>query len=164
VGDYRDEAAPVQALSMADVPLLAEWWEALTTAQVIRTTSSSVRPGPAATEWSAEALPPLELAEAVAGVFVAATLAAPMNQGGFGAVIVKESLPPLMRALAPADLEDQELTVLGHGPVWTLRNLEHAGLVTFGPSDSLQVPDGLRAAVASGLLLAVMHLAEREDV
>ncbi|WP_430297762.1 hypothetical protein [Sinomonas sp. B1-1] len=162
VGDHRDEGAPVQALSMADVPLLAQWWEALSTAQVIRTNSSSVRPGPAAAEWSAEALPPLDLAERVAEIFVAATLAAPMKTG-FGSIIVRESLPPLMHALAPEDVDVPDVAGFGHGPVWTLRNLERAGVVTFGASDSLKIPDGTRAAVARGLLLAVAHLAGTED-
>ncbi|GAB4100785.1 hypothetical protein [Sinomonas halotolerans] len=163
VGDYRDEDEPVQALSMADVPLLAQWWEALLAAEVIRTNSSSVRPGPLAAEWSAEALPPLELAESVAGIFVAATLAAPMNQGNYGAFIVKPSLAQLMGALAPEGLEVQAPALLGRGPVWTVRNLERAGLVAFDVSGTLQVPDRLRAAVARGVLLAVAHLAGTED-
>ncbi len=163
VGNERDENAPVQALSMAEVPLLAQWWEALSTAQVIRTTSSSVRPGPAAAEWSAEALPPLELAETIAGTFVAMTLAHPMSQGTFGALIVKQSMVQLMRALAPEDLEVPELALLGQGPVWTVRNLERAGFFTGGSSDGLQVPDGLRASVARGLLLAVALLAGTEE-
>lgn len=163
VGNYWDEGAPVQALSMADVPVLPQWWEALSTAQVIRTNSSSVRPGQAAAEWIAEELPPLDLAEAVAAIFVGATLAAPMKQASYGSFIVKPSLAQLMQALAPVGLEVQEPALLGHGPVWTLRNLERAGLVTFGPSDSVQVPEGLRAAVARGLLLALALLAGDED-
>ncbi|BCT75249.1 hypothetical protein SCMU_10910 [Sinomonas cyclohexanicum] len=163
VGNYWDEGAPVQALSMADVPVLPQWWEALSTAQVIRTNSSSVRRGPAAAEWIAEELPPLDLAEAVAAIFVGATLAAPMKQASYGSFIVKPSLAQLMHALAPADLEIQEPALPGQGPVWTLRNLERAGLVTFGASGSVEVPDGLRAAVARGLLLALALLTGPED-
>ncbi|WP_369045185.1 hypothetical protein [Sinomonas sp. P10A9] len=165
VGIEHGEDAPVQALSMADVPVLAQWWEALSSAEVIRTTSSSVRPGPAAAEWAAEGLPPLELAEMVAGVFVAGILTRPMAKGAFGRFIIKKSIVQLMRALAPEDLDIEvpELALIGGGPVWTVRSLEAAGLVTGALSAHPEVPDPLRAAVARGLLLVVALLADTDE-
>jgi hypothetical protein len=162
----HDEDAPIQALSMADVPLLAQWWEALSAADVIQINSSSVRRGPSAAEWTAEGLPPLELAEFVAGVFVSGMLTRPIRQGAFGALIVRESLLQLMRALAPEDidLDIPESGNPGSGPVWTLRNLESAGLVTGATEADLTVPEGLRAAVARGLLLTVaLHVETIEE-
>lgn len=160
----REEDAPVQALSMADVPLLAQWWEALAAAELIQTSSSSVRPGPAAAEWTAEDLPPLELAETVATVFTAATLTLPIAQGAFGTLVVSRSVAELMRALSPEDhgldLDVPEAALLGQGPLWTLRNLEAAGLLTGALDEDLQIPDGLQAALARGLLLTMALLSE----
>jgi hypothetical protein len=164
VGSERDEDAPLQALSMAQVPLLAQWWEALATAEVIETASSRVRPGPAAAEWTAEALPPLGLAETVAAMFVAQTLTAPLGQGTLGALIVQESVLQLIRALAPEDLGPglPDSALPGDGTVWTLRNLERVALVTSARTAGLEVTEGLRAAVARGLL-AVALLAGTDD-
>jgi hypothetical protein len=47
--------------------------------------------------------------------------------------------------------------------VWTLRNLESAGLVTGATEADLTVPEGLRAAVARGLLLTVALHVETID-
>jgi hypothetical protein len=165
LGSEVGEDAPVQALSMADVPLLADWWEALAAAEVIETASSRVRPGPAAAQWRAEGLPPLMLAETVAAMFVAQTLTAPLGQGAFGALIVQESIVQLMRALAPEDLDLDvtEPALPGGGPVWTLRDLERAGLLTGAGATGLEVPDGLRAAVARGLLAVLALLAGTDD-
>ncbi|MCH6468900.1 hypothetical protein [Sinomonas terrae] len=164
-GFETHENAPIQARSMSDVRLLAQWWEALSITEVIETNSSRVRPGPAAAEWKTEEVPPLELAEVVAAMFVAETLTRPLDQGAFGAIIAKESVAQLMHALAPEDFElnQTESGITGGGPVWTLRNLESAGLVTGASAGALEVPAGLRAAVARGILAVALLGGSRDE-
>jgi hypothetical protein len=98
-------------------------------------------------------------------MFAARTLIRPMGQGTFGALIVEESIVQLMRALAPEDidLDLPESALPGGGTAWTLRDLQGAGLVTGTPAAGLEVPGGLRAAVAHGLLLLVTLLARTDD-
>jgi hypothetical protein len=165
VGQGYGGDGPIQARSMADVPLLAHWWEALAAAGVIRTNSSSVRPGAAAPAWTALGQPPLELAETVAAIFVAEALMAPVRQGAIGSLVVRTSVVQLMRALAPEDLglEFHEVAPFGQEPVWTLRTLESAGLISVASAGMVEVPEGLRAAVARGLLLATTLLGAPEE-
>ncbi len=160
--DDDDDGAVVQALTMGEVPLLPQWWEALLAAELIRTTSTQVRPGPAAGEWAAGDLPPLEAAETVAAIFVAETLSRPIRHGPLGNFLVQESLLHLVPALTPGDVDlgVPESTLPGEGAVWMLRDLQRAGLVVLSDTGGVRIADGHRAALVQGLI-ALEYLTDK---
>ncbi|AMM22881.1 hypothetical protein AX769_22410 (plasmid) [Frondihabitans sp. PAMC 28766] len=147
----EDDDDLVQALSMTEVPVLPQWWEALLAAGVIRTTSSRVWPGPTASTWAAGELPPLEAAEAVAAIFVAETLTRPLRDGGFGEWMLQGSVLSLVAALAPDDFDVPESPIPG-GDLWTVHHLERAGLVSVSDTGRVRIADGHRAAITRGLI------------
>jgi len=160
--DWLYEGSPlpptVYARSMLDVPLLAPWWMALRTAEVIQTTSTMVRPGPAASEWLAEKLPPLDLAEKVIGIFIAETIIEDLrNLGWYNEQVVAMTVRRLMDALAPDfDVPDEEedaiALILKQRVTNKLRLLEQMGIVEMA-GDECTIPPVLRGVVARGLLV-----------
>lgn len=163
----RSGPAVVHALSMQDVPMLAAWWKALVSAEVIQTTAARVRPGTTAAAWTAEPAPPHHSAEMLVGVFVAEVLTQGLERGlaPFEEAIVSAAIRLLLRALAPELLEDDrgveeggldfliKPRVLG-----ILRQLELAGLLRFDEDEPAAVPIPLRTAVARGVILAMAYL------
>ena len=156
-----DENSPlprtVYAFSMLDVPLLASWWMALRTAEVIRTTSSTVRPGPMAEQWLAEDLPPLELMEKLIAVFIGETLLEDLRRlGWYNEQVAALTFRRLMNALTPEDApvkeEDDLEPMLKPRVTNKLRLLEQMGLVELD-GDECTVPPVLRGVVARGLLV-----------
>ncbi|MGV8882784.1 MAG: hypothetical protein ACOH19_11595 [Rhodoglobus sp.] len=156
---------PFQARSMADVPALAAWWEALLSTDLIQLTATRVRQGPAAGEWLAAPEPPPALAEMLAGVFVAETLsqAELRMPERYGRVIITGAIHELLKALAP-ELHDDSLqseSGVGELPVlratWILHPLEQGGLVTRDAEGRLEIAGALRGIVAQGVVLAMAY-------
>ncbi|GAA4383020.1 hypothetical protein [Agromyces bauzanensis] len=160
------EPATTYARSMYEVPMLSAWWEALTIADVITRTATRVRPGPAATEWLAHPLPPLDMGDMVVGVFVAEVLteqsAGPIPM--FEAAITTEAVRRLMVALAPESVDDDEAEsselarILTPRALQRLKRLEDAGLLQANADGVFEVPVALRGAVARGVLLSMAML------
>jgi len=148
----------IYAMSMYDVPLLAPWWAALRTAEVIQTTATMVRPGPTAAEWLAETLPPMELAEKVIGIFIAEMLLQDLRRcGWYEEEVVALTVARLIRALTPGDevltQEESALNLMLEPRVTDkLRLLEQMGLAEWA-DDEIIVPPLLRGVVARGLLV-----------
>jgi len=164
----EDPSAPGYALSMLDVPLLASWWTALRTSEVIQTASTVVRPGPMAAQWLAEELPPLELAEKVIAVFVAEVILEDLRRWGwYNEQVAALTFRRLMHALAPdQDAPDQEEDtlelMLNQQVTRKLRFFEQVGLVELNGDDWTVAPI-LRGAVARGLLVTAALVEQTDD-
>jgi hypothetical protein len=162
------ESATIHAHSMWDVPLLAAWWEALSIAGIIETTSTRVRPGPASATWSA-AQPPLDVAEMVVGMFVARVLSESDWLPISAESLVSVTVHRLLRAIAPDRVEAAGLEVLDEadelGMWWekfagehaqrTLHLLQSVGLLELDGDHAAVVPVELRGTVARGILLTM---------
>ncbi|WP_136709626.1 hypothetical protein [Agromyces sp. H66] len=167
------EPATTRARSMYEVPMLSAWWEALATAELITRSATRVRPGPAAGEWLAHPLPPLESADMVVGVFVAEVLteqsagAIPM----FESAVAAESIRRLLAALSPESVDDDDTEsselarMLTPRALQRLKRLEDAGLLEADAEGELVVPVALRGAVARGVILtmAILYAEDTEE-
>jgi len=149
----------IHALSMTDVTLLFAWWQALRIADVIEITSTRVRPGSAAAAWQAGQHPPLEVAELVAGVFIAelALLDVTRPIPAFAQAFVAQTVAMLIVALdpdlefnGPAGLSD----LLKPGALQVMEGLADEGLVD-READGYVVPPALRFTVARGTMLII---------
>ena len=163
------ESETIHAQSMWDVPMLAAWWEALLAADLIETTPTRVRPGPAAADWSA-VRPPLEASELVVGVFIGQLLSDGGRLPMLAGWITSRTLRQLLRAIAPDSLEADEPhaddearslrdSIVADRVLGTLRDLQSVGLVELDGDDVALVPVALRGAVARGILLTVAFAA-----
>lgn len=165
------EPPVIHALSMHDVPMLAAWWEALATTDVIETSATRVRRGPAAAAWVSGAVPPHDLAEMVVGVFVMSVLTKQLEQPSvfFEEGVTAEAIRLLLRALAPElaqgdGVETEGLSsLLRPRALSTLRHFRRAGLVHGHEQGEAVVPPPLRVAVARGVILALTMLAGGPD-
>lgn len=163
----------IHALSMYEVGVLAAWWEALRAAELLERKATRVRLGPAAERWTAERMPPLDLAEMVASIFVAEVLLGELERG-YGSLhdpIFAETMRRLLRAVAPeldrdddADTDDDEFADLwARRARLTLGDLHHAGLLEPDDAGVWVVPVALRGAVAQGIVLALAAISGDDD-
>lgn len=170
----HEEPSPDAALrvqSMHDLPMLSAWWDALLAADVIETTATRVRPGPAAAAWSSKR-PPVETSDMVVGVFVANLVGVDAELAALGHTGGASTIDHLLRAIAPdidaAGFDDGEVDddswlarVIADIAQQTLQKLQSAGLLELTDPDDALVPIPLRGAVARGIMLA-MALAAAE--
>jgi hypothetical protein len=158
-GGTGAEADAVRAAS----PVRA-WWTALSYAGIVETAAARARRGRHAVEWSAAQTPPLELAEQIVAIFVAETIAAPLVVGGPGGrARTTAAISQLLRIVGAeaGTAPGEELAGAdGAGALSDeLANLAAAGLLVdveaAERSPATVVPEGLRGAVARGLLLSM---------
>lgn len=166
--DESSQDTPVRVQSMYDLPVLSAWWDALLAAELIETTATRVRPGPAAAAWSA-ARPPVETSEMVVGVFVANLVGADAELAMLGDTLGASTVSRLLRAIAPdgdderdddgdAEASDDDswlAIVVADIARQTLRKLESAGLLELSGPDDAVVPVALRGAIARGIMLTM---------
>ena len=155
--DHSSLPSTIPALSMLDVPLLTPWWSALRVCEVIQTTSTMVRPGPAAADWLAEEVPPLELMEKVISVFIAEMLLEELRGGDwYEEQIIAITVGRLVRALTPESASTAEASamdmIVKPRVMNKLHLLEHVGLLELSGDECVIAPD-LRGVVARGLLV-----------
>lgn len=167
------EPGTVYALSMTDVPVLAAWWGALGTADLIDARAGRVRPGDAAAEWRVDAVPPLEPAEHLAAAWIAEIITIDLDAGTFAAfdrMLVVDVIDRIMRALdvgfddadgdADAGPERSPVsTLLAPRALRTLQRMADAGFLDGDVTDAPIVPAALRGTTARGVLLALVYLA-----
>lgn len=168
--DIEPEPTPqdaIHARSMKDVPLLPSWWTALASADLIQLNSYRVAPGPSAAEWTAESLPPLELAETVIGLTVFEFICEDLElrSAYFAEHVTAIMIGHLLRALAPDQVEpplyENELDRLVEGnAIRNLQRLEHVGVFWSDAKGGFVVPRALRGAVARGVLTALEMLGD----
>lgn len=159
----------IHALSMYDVLPLAAWWEALEAADVIERSATRVRPGSAAKDWVAERMPPHDVAEMVAGVFVAQLLTHDLLRG-YGLYeedVVVEAIRRVLQALAPGVIDEADdggaTSIFAPRALAKLQHLHDAGLLATGASGEAVVPVELRGAVAHGVVLTMALLAGDDE-
>jgi len=162
-----DPQQPIRVLAMGDVPLLASWWEDLKVVNVIDVASSRVRPGPAAADWLAEPLPPLDLAEMVIGMFLATRLTSDLTRVLFAEHVLALTVSRLIRGLVPdSGIEVPEMSdfdrLLELSADGILRDLEQMGLVEMDETGECTVPPLLRGTIAQGLV-ATMTIVDSLD-
>jgi hypothetical protein len=162
-------SSTVYAMSMQDVPLLASWWDALRAVGVIENTSTRVRPGPAALNWSAASLPPAEVAEMIIGFFVAGVLTHDLRHWGFYedrvVALALARLVEVAAGLDAPDLGNQPIDqMLGSRVLRKLRHLEQAGLLEQVGDDQFTIPLPLRGAIARGLIVTAGMLEDELDI
>ncbi len=167
----EDQQGILYVQSMKDVPLLPSWLNALRAAGIIESNSYRVFPGPAADDWLAEELPPLELAEMVIGFTAAYFLTEDYERRYFGEDTMARTVNHLIQALNPEqDLLPQHVSdfeqVLDNVARRNLDLLVRVGLVAKEDSGNFAVPEKLRGAVAKGVLtsLSIMNLDSEEDL
>ena len=154
-----------QADPAAAAPPVRAWWTALNYAGIIETGAARARRGQHAAEWAAAwtaaQTPPLERAEQIVAIFVAETLAAPLVGGGAdGKARTTAAISQLLRIVgalpgaalgegaADAESRSDELAKLRAAGLLVGADVAERPLVAW-------VPEGLRGAVARGLLLAM---------
>ncbi len=154
----------IHARSMKDVPLLPFWWSALASADLMVVNSYQVKQGPAASAWSAESLPPLELAETVVAVTVAQLICEDMGARPlFLQRVTALMMGHLLRALAPDQVEtphyENELDrLLDQNAIRKLQLLQRVGVLGPDAEGGFVVPDPLRGPVARALFTALAVL------
>ncbi|GAA3924378.1 hypothetical protein [Microbacterium invictum] len=155
------ESAPVQVSTMWELAPLGAWWEVLQIAGIVHVTASRVRPGPAAAEWLADDLPPLESAEKVAGLYLSEKLTNVLRAGDGprGEEIFARSIDLVVDALdgvidpsPPEDRYEEFLDLLARRP---LVELADRGLLTSTRPHEFAVPEERAGVVAHGLTVAM---------
>lgn len=148
----------IYAQSMWDIAALSSWWSALSTTDLLQISATRVYAGANAEGWSAASVPPLAAAEMLVGVFVADVVAGSaygLDDDG----IETETIHRVVRALAPEGAaSDADMPATLRTPLALLRisALKDAGLVERDAQGAFTVPEPLRAAVARGVMLAVL--------
>lgn len=162
----EERHGPIPALSMFDLPVVAEWWQALQAADLISLLTTRVRPGSGAAGWTAESGPPLEAADVLVSAFVAMTLM-PAERGPYMATFERAVTFEAMRQLANAvsSLEAEiepgpQLPFVALRADILIEQLSDAGVVTIAEDATITVEPGLRATVASGIALMLGFRAE----
>lgn len=148
--------APQQVTSMRELSVLTAWWEALQLSDVIELTSTRVRPGGAASEWSSGAEPTREAAEVLAsGVAVQILGDNDLYLDGDQRILTS-TVVRLMEALsadgmpAPDIFADDPFTYLSGRRVVMLQQV---GLVESPQADVFAVPDALLGTMTRAVLL-----------
>lgn len=156
--------APVQVTSMLELTVLAAWWEALQLADVIALTSTRVRPGSKASEWSLGADPTYETVEMLAGMVAAQILTDNYfnpddeQEGRMISAVVPLALAALREeGLAEPELSfDDALTYVAGARVARLREV---GLAESPKRGVIAVPDALVGTVSRAVMtLLAMQL------
>jgi len=158
-----DGSEPIAVSTMWEVPSLAAWWQTLRIAEVVDTTASRVRPGAVAASWLAEDVPPLDLADAVAGVFVATCLAGdlPADGASLAEDAFRAAVDLLLDALdgwegeEPTPDEDPREQWIATEARRLVAPIEEQGLLVRLPDAGLTVPAELAGSVARGVAMAM---------
>lgn len=168
VGDANAQPDAIPVRSMLDVPLLPAWWGALDAAEVIDVGTYRVTPGPAAQEWRAQSLPPLDQAEMIIAMTVAQYVCQELaNRSVFLADRVAAIMISLLiRALSPGQVElalgedewDEWDELVVPRARRNLQRLERVGVLTATAQGDFAVPPALRGAVARGVISAFAFL------
>ncbi|MFZ1911951.1 MAG: hypothetical protein WAU30_06295 [Propionicimonas sp.] len=166
--DIEPDSSPpnaIRARAMKDVPLLPSWWTALASADLIQVNSYRVAPGPSSAEWTAESVPPLDLAETVVGLTVSQFICEDLENRSarFAERVTAIMIGHLLRALAPGQVEpplyENEFDrLLESGAMRNLQRLERVGVLVPDAEVGFVVPHALRGAVARGVLTALAVL------
>lgn len=163
----RSPPDAIRARSMKDVPLLPSWWRALTAAELIEVTGSRVVPGPSAAGWTAESLPPTELAEEVVGLTVFEYICEDLDvrsafyAGEVAAITIARMLGALDPQQVELSLDEDELDrLLQARATHHLQRLVRVGVLASDAEGDFVVPDALRGAVARGVLAALAVLGD----
>lgn len=163
----RSPPDALRARSMKDVPLLPSWWRALAAAELIEVTGSRVVPGPSVAGWTAESLPPMELAEEVVGLTVYEYLCEDLDvrSAFYAGEVAALSIARLLGALDPQQVElsldGDELDRLLHVRATRhLQRLVRVGVLASDAEGDFVVPHALRGAVARGVLAALAMLGD----
>lgn len=156
------EPEPLFATSMRQVPVLWAWWQAVLRCDILETTATRVRPGPASGRWTDGGEPPIEGAEALNGLFVSFLLSERMfddDQFGSGAAVAVHASRMLIAAAAPelgiGAPDDARSTILRPRALQLMARLELLGLLTRDASGTPAVPEGLKSAVLRGAMLVM---------
>lgn len=168
-----DTGGVVHALSMADVPLLHEWWGALISADVIELTASRVRPGARAHGFYVNGAVNLDTATRLIAIFVAELLLPdPYNdeddfydfwQRGSAeraiALLIEmhlrsEGMPSLHPL--PAPNSDSE-SMIDRAARHKLKLLAKSGLLV-ETNGEFEMPAGVSDAIAQGIELTLHYL------
>lgn len=155
----------IPVLSMWGLPLLAAWWDALTTIDLIELTPTRVRQGRAAAAWLEEERPPLDEAGQVAGVVIAEVLTdRPQGDSGIWAdMITQVTIAEAIAALEPegdaadAAPDDRSAALMRARAHLILQHLADVGLVERDAPGRFVVPELLRGVFAHGVLLALSY-------
>ncbi len=172
-GFGTDEPLPepetLYATSMRDVAVLWAWWQALLQCDIIETTATRVRPGPASGPWTDGGEPPIEDVEALNGLFVSFLLSDRMfddDQFGSSAAVAVLASRIVIAAAAPElgieNPSDAMSAILRPRALQVAARLERLGLMSRDASGKLEVPAGLKAAVLRGAMI-IMEIVTRSD-
>ncbi|GAA4181086.1 hypothetical protein [Gryllotalpicola koreensis] len=171
-GEYRDGAIEVEgellAQSMWDLPPLAAWWEALQTADLIELTRTRVRPGPAASAWAAEELPPLDQAGVLVGAVTAQLLTTAQREGSdpWTDLIARLTIVQALEILEPDIADDSRSPfeeLLLPRAQRSLDDLAKLGILERDRTGAVRVPELLRGPFAQGVILAMAFAADALD-
>ncbi|MFZ1410853.1 MAG: hypothetical protein WAS07_05320, partial [Micropruina sp.] len=161
----RSPADALHARSMTDVPLLPSWWRALAAADLIEITGSRVVPGPSAAVWTAEPLPPLELAEDLVGLTVYEYIfeALKVRSAFYASQEAAATIAQLLGALGPRQVKpsvdaDELDRLLNARATRDLQHLVGVGVLEVDAERDIVVPHALRGTVARGVLSALVMI------
>jgi len=170
VDEAHAQPGTLHVRSMLELPLLSAWWEALSAVEIIELGTYRVTPGPAAQQWTAEPLPPLDAAEMVIALTVAQFVHRDLtaSTAHFGAEAGLIALSQLIDALSPEESEPQEELsewemTLDRRVRRDLAPLERVGVLTVNDRGQHVVPLALRGAVSGGLAGAMTLLLDGDE-
>lgn len=171
-GEYRDGGVVVDGeslvTSMWDLPSLAAWWEALRTADLVELTPSRARPGPAASVWTDELIPPLEEAAMVVSVFTAHLLTSAQTSGPdvWNSALLRLTVLQAIDTLEPGAVDvspDAFDDLLMPRARRALAHLADSGVLHETADDTFAVPNLLRGPFAQGIVLSLAFIDENFD-
>jgi len=161
-----EPAADVRRVtSMLEVPALVAWWSALGNAGLIEIKRSRVVPGDAAAEWRSADVPPPQLAEMVAALFLARLLLYPVENRP-SATDLEAVDAAIQLVVAGIDVtgtyEPDAPSASRSDARAILQPARELGLLDF-VNGRVVVADALRLTIAHGVTTAMMMLNGPED-
>lgn len=158
-----EEPSLYRVLSLSEVPMVSQWWEALQVSDVIAVSGTKVKPGPAAAAWLDGSVALAEV-QMFVSIFISEVIGSTDATDLFGLRRRAALMREMHRALAPDDFADTEnagdplADALGTGARLTMARLARLGISELDADGSVVVQRELRGTVAKGVTIAMAML------
>ncbi|GAA1128788.1 hypothetical protein [Microbacterium aurantiacum] len=162
--DLRGPSGRRYVLSLREVPEFMAWWNALHAADILESSATRVRPGPAAMSWRGETPPSLALAEQITTMCSAFLITGGAERTFLdelaGRIVVARLFSTVAEDSDPIDVDvdvEGEEQFLAPRVARVLEQLALTGLITV-KDGAIDVAPGLEPAVTTSALVAITLL------